>query len=137
MHDRASLHLFYTCGILRQQITPMKRMRRRRGAYAILFSRTALSPTHTHIETCKFPSSASVITWKVIIVIDTDCLQTALRADHCYSLRLPRRLLALPKAAEVVAEEVTTWFAAPRRPLAASAEFIGGTAACLLSAATS
>lgn len=80
-----------------------------------------LLPTHMHIETCKFPSSTSVITSKVIIVIDTDCLRAALRADHCYSLRLPSRLLALPKAVEVVAE-ITTWFAAPGRPLTASAE---------------
>jgi len=65
----------------------------------------AFLPTHTHIETCKFSSSASVITSKIIIVIDTDCLRVALRADHCYSLR-------------------TTWFAAPGRPLAVSTEFV-------------
>jgi len=59
---------------------------------------------------CKFPLRASVITSEVITVIDADCLRAALRADHCYSLGLPRRLLALPKALEVAAE-VTIRFA--------------------------
>jgi len=41
-------------------------------------------------------------------VIDADCLRAALRADHCYSLGLPRRLLALPKALEVAAKLTVT-----------------------------